>query len=150
MNLQFALYAVLIGMVISTQPAINQAGVRVLGVPVASAMLSISITLFLMTAMLLISGAKVDPVAFTRLPWWIVFGGVAGFVFVMGGVLVAPITGAALFFVCLVAGQVVGAALIDQFGAFGMTVRPVNLMRLAGMGLVLCGVLLVVIGSQGR
>lgn len=66
-------------------------------------------------------------------------GGIAGVVFVVGGVIVAPVLGVAAFFVCVVAGQLLGSILADQFGAFGMQVKPVNTMKLLGLCLVLIG-----------
>ena len=51
--------------------------------------------------------------------------------------------GVALFFVCVVAGQLIGASLADHFGAFGMEVKPVSLMKAAGLLLVLAGAVLV-------
>ena len=77
------------------------------------------------------------------LPWWVVIGGMVGVVFVVGGVMVAPVLGVALFFVCVVAGQLLGSTLADQFGAFGMQVKPVNMMKLLGLALVIAGAALV-------
>lgn len=55
-------------------------------------------------------------------------------VFVAGGVIVALVLGVALFFVCVVAGQ---------FGAFGMVEKPINALKLVGLGLVLAGAAMV-------
>jgi transporter family-2 protein len=55
----------------------------------------------------------------------------------------APILGVALFFVCVVAGQLLGSTLADHFGVFGLQVKPVNMMKLLGLGLVLAGAVLV-------
>ena len=148
MNAHFIPLAILIGAALSSQPAINQAAVRVLGTPIAAAIVSVIVTLILMVAYLLATGAKVQAASLFNLPWWIVLGGAAGFLFVFGGVTVAPAIGAAVFFVCIVAGQLTGAALIDHFGAFGMDVRPVSLLRLVGISIVLLGVVLVIIGSR--
>lgn len=150
MNWPFIMIAVLIGMAIAAQPSINQAAVRVLGAPVSAAVVSVSITMGLMLFFLLATGAKVEPAAVARLPWWVALGGVAGFVIVFGGLSVVPVTGAASFFVCLVAGQLLGAALIDHLGAFGMAVRPISAQRIAGIALVFCGVGMVVAGSQPK
>jgi len=77
------------------------------------------------------------------LPWWVVVGGVLGVVFVAGSVIVGPTLGIALFFVCVVAGQLLGATIVDQLGAFGLPQKPVNVMKLIGLGLVLVGAALV-------
>jgi uncharacterized membrane protein YdcZ (DUF606 family) len=36
-------------------------------------------------------------------PWWVYLAGFVGTVFVAGGVVIAPVTGALVFFVCVVA-----------------------------------------------
>ena len=38
--------------------------------------------------------------------------------------------------------QIVTSAVMDQFGLFGAPIRPVNVMRLAGLGLMLAGLFL--------
>ncbi|MEO0820095.1 MAG: DMT family transporter [Pseudomonadota bacterium] len=141
--------AVAIGMAFAAQPAINAAAARVLASPVAAAAVSISITLSISLAALLALRAAPAPGALTALPWWVALGGLIGFLVVAGGVAIVPLTGAALFFVCLVAGQLVGAAIIDHIGAFGLPVREISPMRLAGIGLALAGVVLVHL-SAGR
>ena len=49
----------------------------------------------------------------------------------------------AQFFVCVVAGQLFGSTIIDQFGAFELAVKPINTIKLVGLGLVLIGAALV-------
>lgn len=77
------------------------------------------------------------------LPWWVIFGGIVGVVVVAGSLVVAPVLGMALFFVCVIAGQLIGSTLIDQFGVFGLTVKPLNMMKIIGISLVLIGAALV-------
>ncbi len=57
--------------------------------------------------------------------------------------MIAPVTGALVFFVCIIAGQLLGAMLADHFGAFGLTVREISLPRVMGLVLVLVGAVLV-------
>lgn len=146
MNLIFLLSAVAIGMAFATQPAINGAAVKTLGSPVAAAALSVAITLIACLVILPFSSGTIKPSALISLPWWIVLGGLIGAFVVAGGAAIAPVTGAALFFVCLICGQLVGSVLVDHFGAFGMTEKPVNLTKIAGVALALGGVVLVRMG----
>ena len=53
---------------------------------------------------------------------------------------VVPRLGLATGFTLIVAAQFVMAALIDHFGWFGSTVRPMDVSRLIGLGLLLAGV----------
>ena len=146
MNLIYLLSAVLIGMAFATQPAINGAAVKTLGSPVAAAALSVAITLVACLAILPASGGTLKPSAILSLPWWVVLGGLIGAFVVAGGATIAPVTGAALFFVCLICGQLLGSVLVDHLGAFGMTERPVSLTKIAGVILAFGGVVLVRMG----
>ncbi len=146
MTLVYLLSAIAIGMAFATQPAINGAAVKDLGSPVAAAALSVAITLIACLAMMPFSGGTLRPSAVLSLPWWVVFGGLIGAFVVAGGAAIAPVTGAALFFVCLISGQLIGSLLVDHYGAFGMATQPVSLTKLAGVALALGGVVLVRIG----
>lgn len=134
---------VVLGMVFSQQPVINGAVNRILGSPLATAAYSVFITLVCLLIMLPFAGGSLRPSVLSTLPWWSVLGGMIGVGIVAGGAALAPLTGAALFFVCLVAGQLMGAALADHMGAFGLPVRSLSLTRVAGLGLVFLGALLV-------
>lgn len=62
---------------------------------------------------------------------------------VEGGTYLAPELGTTLFFVCLVAGQLMGAAIADHVGALGLPVRSLSMTRIVGLTLVLAGAFLV-------
>lgn len=135
--------AIAIGACLSLQPPINAVMARVLGSPLLAASVSIAISLIVVVLVWLTGSKGAGDLAQARaLPWWVVIGGVVGVVFVAGGVVVAPVLGIALFFVCVVAGQLLGSILADQLGAFGTQVRPLNSMKLVGLGLVLAGAVL--------
>jgi transporter family-2 protein len=143
-NVLYIAAAIGIGASLSLQPPVNAAMARTLGSPMLAASLSIAISLLVVVLVWATwSRADGDWSQVRELPWWIVVGGVVGVLFVAGGVLVAPVLGVALFFVCVVTGQLLGSTLADQVGAFGMEVRPVSLMKLLGLGLVLAGAALV-------
>jgi transporter family-2 protein len=136
--------AVAIGACLSLQPPINAVMGRTLGSPLLSAVISIAISLVVVVAVwLTVDQSGGDLAQVTSLPWWVVLGGVIGVVFVAGSVIVGPVLGIALFFVCVVAGQLLGATLADHLGAFGMPTKPINPMKLVGIGLVLVGAALV-------
>lgn len=140
----YVVAAIAIGACVSVQPPINAVMARTLGSPMLAASISIAISLVVVLLMSLgIDGGAGDLSQVRALPWWIVVGGIVGVVFVAGGVVIAPVLGVALFFVCVVAGQMLGSTLADQVGAFGMEVKPVNLTKLVGIGLVLAGAALV-------
>lgn len=146
MNPLYLLAAFAIGVIFSTQPAINGEAGRILGSPVAAAAISVAITLIACLALLPFIGGFPKASAVAQLPWWIVFGGLIGAFVVAGGAAIAPVTGVALFFVCLVAGQLVGSVMVDTFGGFGMAVRDLSFLKIAGVAMALGGVIMVRMG----
>lgn len=143
-NIFYIAAAIAMGACLSVQPPINAVMARTLGSPLFAASISIAISLIFVVLVWLTWGkAAGDLTQVKALPWWIIIGGVVGAVFVAGGVMLAPVLGVALFFVCVVAGQLLGSTLADQFGAFGLQVKPLNSMKLLGLGLVLAGAVLV-------
>ena len=146
MNLLHLLAAVAIGICFAAQPAINGTAARILGSPLTATALSIAITLASCLVAIPLFAGLPQPQAFAHLPWWVVFGGLIGVFVVAGSAALVPITGAAVFFVCMIAGQLIGAALVDHFGAFGIDARPVSAVKLMGIGLALAGVVLVRVG----
>jgi transporter family-2 protein len=56
--------------------------------------------------------------------------------------MISPVTGAAAFFVCLIAGQLFGSILLNHIGAFGLPIREIGTLRLVGIHLVFSGVIL--------
>lgn len=143
-NLIYIIAAFLIGAAISFQPPINATMARGLGSPLLAASISIFISLIFVIILWLSLGKGTGDISQIRiLPWWVIIGGIVGVLFVAGSIVVAPVLGVALFFVCVVAGQLFGSILLDQFGVFGLAVRPLNMMKVVGVGLVLAGAFLV-------
>ena len=136
--------AVLLGALVSVQPLMNAVLARALGSAYGAAAISIAVAFLGAVAMLAVTGrGDTSRAALASVPWWIYLAGLVGTVFVAGGVVIAPVTGALLFFACVVFGQLVGAMLADHVGAFGVAVRPISALRLLGLALVLAGAVLV-------
>ncbi len=143
-NVLYIAVAVCLGAAISVQPAINSTMARGLGSPLLAAVISLFISLVIAVILWLSWGKGTAEIAhFRMLPWWVIIGGMVGVVFVVGSIVAAPVLGVALFFICVVAGQLIGSTLIDQVGAFGLAVKPINMMKLVGIGLVVVGAALV-------
>ena len=77
-------------------------------------------------------------------PWYAFSAGLLGLLIVGSIGYVVPRLGVAKGFTLIVASQFIIAALIDHFGLFGATVRPVEMTRAAGLCFMLLGVWLVV------
>ena len=76
-------------------------------------------------------------------PWWVWVGGALGAFYVAAAIVSAPKLGAARLIALVVAGQSLASLVVDHFGWVGFEAKPISLGRLAGMGLVGAGVVLV-------
>jgi transporter family-2 protein len=128
------------------QPGINAVAARSFGSPIAATVLSVGITLVVSAVIMVLLRETPAQSMFATLPWWIGFGGVIGVLVVAGGATIVPITGAAAFFVCLIAGQLVGSVVLDHLGAFGLEIRSISPLRLLGILCAFAGVVLVRLG----
>ena len=142
--LPYMLVAALLGVVVAFQPLTNAILARAIGSAFGAAAISIAVAGLGALVMIGVTGrGDITRATLASVPWWVYLAGLVGTVFVAGGVVIAPVTGALLFFACVVAGQLVGALLADHFGLFGVAIRHISVARLAGLALVLGGALLV-------
>ena len=77
------------------------------------------------------------------LPPYYAITGLFGLAFIFGAATIVPRIGIALFLSATIAGQLIGALLLDQIGAFGGAVQPLSPTRLGGAALLLLGVVMV-------
>ena len=81
--------------------------------------------------------------AILQTPTWAWFGGLIGASFVATIAYASRDLGMLLTFSLIIAGQVIGSALLDHFGVMGFTPRPFNLNKLLGTLLLIAGLMLV-------
>jgi len=74
-------------------------------------------------------------------------GFIVGF-YVISATLLAPRIGLANFIVCAVSAQIIISVVIDHFGLLGAMVRPVSVTRLAGIGLLIAGIIVTQISDS--
>ncbi|WP_342711043.1 DMT family transporter [Bradyrhizobium sp. B124] len=77
----------------------------------------------------------------SAVPWWAWSGGILGGVFILLMILLLPSLGAATLLALVVAGQMTAGIAMDHFGVFGLAQHPVSISRLAGIALIIGGVL---------
>jgi transporter family-2 protein len=77
-------------------------------------------------------------------PWWYFLGGLIGAVFVASSLVTVRTLGAGGVVAATIAGQLTGAAVIDQFGLLGLSKTPLSATRVVGIALLAVGVFLVV------
>jgi transporter family-2 protein len=79
-----------------------------------------------------------------RVPWYALAAGVFGLVVISAVSVTIPRLGASATIVLVVLGQLLVGVLIDHFGLLGAAVRPIELLRVVGLGLVIVGAWFVV------
>jgi transporter family-2 protein len=131
------LVAIASGAVIPFQAGANAMLGRSLGHPLWAIVASLLVSLAVVLPLLLLLKAPLPALALAaRGPAWIWAGGVAGVFYISTALMLAPRLGAGGLIAAVVAGQMVGALLLDQFGLAGFPVRPVAPGRLAGAAVV--------------
>jgi transporter family-2 protein len=78
-----------------------------------------------------------------KLPWWGWLGGFAGATYVTSVFLLIPEIGVAPTVALTVAGQQVASVFVDRYGLLRLPRRPISTWRLAGVGVLLAGVVLI-------
>ena len=135
--------AISVGFILAFQPAVNSSLAMFLNSAFAAAAFSLLLSSITVFVFFCLSGASIAPGQFLNLPWWVIFGGIIGAAFVSSSIFLVPVMGATVFFVCLIAGQLVGAVVADAIGAFGLEVRTLSVSKFVGVVLAFVGVFLV-------
>ena len=140
----YLFFAVAAGAGIAMQAVINSQLRFVLGAPVWAAITQFVVGLVMMTMLAAVTRTALpEGAAFGRAPWWMWTGGVFGATFIMMTVVATPRLGAALMLAASIVGQLGAALIIDHYGWFGGDVVPISVTRLAGVGLLVAGVVLI-------
>lgn len=145
MNLAILLPALLAGMLIPVQSVINAQLTRHLGHPMSATLVSVSVTaLAALTLFIALRPTLPEAGRLAAVPWylWITGGLIGGYALFML-LFLAPKLGAAALMATLIAGQLSASVLIDHQGWFGVAQREISLGRVAGIVLLLAGVLLI-------
>lgn len=143
-NYFFIVLAILAGMMMPTQAAVNNKLAGAVGSPVLAAFISFlvgTIALFLYIAASGIPFGNLFSAKDASIIAWT--GGLLGAFFVAATVTLVPRLGVALTFSLLIAGQMLVTLVIDHFGLLGVPVKEVNLSRLLGVSLIMIGVILI-------
>jgi bacterial/archaeal transporter family-2 protein len=77
-------------------------------------------------------------------PWYALGAGVFGLVVIAAVSYMIPRVGVAASIITIVAGQLLVGTILDQHGWLGASIRPLDVTRVIGMGIVLFGVWLTV------
>jgi len=94
------------------------------------------------TAMVVAQGGNLK--AWNTVPWYALTSGLMGLIIVGAIGYAVPRLGVAAGFTVMVATQFLAGAMIDHYGLFGAVVRPMELTKILGLGLMMAGVTLIV------
>ncbi|WP_458762701.1 DMT family transporter [Cupriavidus basilensis] len=142
------LVAIVSGAVIPFQAGANAALGRSLGHPLWATVVSLLVSLVVVVPLLWLLKVPLPSLAVGG-PGWMWVGGVAGVFYITVALVLAPRLGAGGFIAAVVAGQMVGALLLDQFGLAGFAARAVTPGRMAGAALVVLGVVVMQFAAAG-
>jgi transporter family-2 protein len=140
----YILFAVAAGAGVAAQAVINARLRFILGAPVWAAATQFIVGLAVLATIAAISRQSLPTgAAITRVPWWMWTGGIYGATFILMSVIVTPKLGAALMLAASIVGQLAAALVIDHYGWFGADVIPISVTRVAGVLLLVGGVILI-------
>lgn len=74
-----------------------------------------------------------------KLPWYMFFAGAFGLILYLTINYTLPRVGSTMMITLIIVGQLLMGVLVDHFGWFGVTVRPIDLTRIAGVLLLFGG-----------
>jgi transporter family-2 protein len=77
------------------------------------------------------------------IPWYMFLGGAIGAMFVTSVVMLIPRIGVTTMLAASIAGQLIVASVLDHFGFLGVNVHTISLSRVAGIVLLIFGILLI-------
>jgi transporter family-2 protein len=139
-----ALLALAAGTCIPTQAGINARLSLWARSPILAATISFLVGTVVLTGYVLATRLPLPALrSAAAQPWWLWSGGVLGAFFVAVTIYLAPRLGATNMLAWVLAGQMLAALALDHFGLLGYPLHPLSLGRLAGIVLLIAGVLLI-------
>jgi transporter family-2 protein len=140
---QWLALGLLAGTALPAQGAVNAQLRADLDAPMAAAALSFVVATAGMLVLLAAGAPRPRIAPLREVPWWGWLGGLVGATYVTSVFLLIPEIGAAPTIALTVAGQQVASVLVDRYGLLRLPARPVTRARLAGVALLLAGVMLI-------
>ncbi|HXR79863.1 MAG TPA: DMT family transporter [Saprospiraceae bacterium] len=144
MNWIFIVLAILAGMALPLQGAINSKLASFMHNPFLSALISFTIGTIALLIYVLVSRIPLSQLSGVReapMITWI--GGLLGAFFITTTLLTVPKLGVALTFSLVILGQMIVTLPMDHFGLLGVMVRSITWPRILGVVLVIAGTILI-------
>jgi transporter family-2 protein len=140
----FIILAIVAGMMMPTQAAINNKLADEVSSPVLAAFISFVIGTIALFVYILLAGVPLNNLGHLKnasvISWT---GGILGAFFVAFAIILVPKLGVALTFSLIIAGQMLVTLVLDHYGFFGVPMKEANIQRLFGVLLIIGGVVLI-------
>ncbi|RDU66688.1 hypothetical protein CQA53_02625 [Helicobacter didelphidarum] len=141
----YYILALIMGLAVALQAPINSAlGRDLQSSPIIAALISFFIGTICLAILAYYNGLFHASLfkALTTQTWWKFLGGVLGAFFVFGTIFLSPKIGLTSMFLVVLFGQLIMSMLLDNMGAFSLSVRPISWEKVSGICVVFAGLLL--------
>jgi transporter family-2 protein len=135
---------VVAGCLVGAQPAVNARLGKAIGTVQAASVSFLVGTVALVAIAAVVNGVWGTIAHAGGVPWWAFVGGLLGAAYVTVALVAVRTLGAAGLTAAVITGQLAISVLIDRFGLLGVAKQPVSAPRVAGLVLLVAGVVLVV------
>lgn len=135
--------ALIAGFFMAVQAPTNAILGKASGSAVVAAFLSFLIGTIALGAAVAANSGRLFAPELRAVPWYAWLGGLYGAFFVAMAAFGAPRIGVGPLLTAAIAGQLVGAILLDHYGLLGLARQPVSIEKMLGVALVLIGAWLV-------
>jgi transporter family-2 protein len=135
--------AIIAGFFMAVQAPTNAILGKASGSPLVAAFISFLIGTVALGAIVAGTAGRLFAPELKLVPWYAWLGGLYGALFVAVAAFGAPKIGVGPLFTAVVAGQLLGAIVLDHYGLLGLTRQMVSIEKIAGVLLVLFGAWLV-------
>lgn len=138
----WALWALAAGAGIPVMASLNGALARTLGNTPAAAAVLFLVGFLVCGLVLLTTGGASSLARLFQSPPSLFAGGLIVAFYILSVTHLAPRFGVANTILFVMVAQIVTSSLIDHFGVFGASQRPITIQRLAGLAIILAGLVL--------
>lgn len=136
------------GVLAAVQAVVNARLRHAVASPFQVALLSFGVGTLALIGIVSVTARSWAGASFSSVPWWAWTGGILGAGYITTAVVLAPRIGALALMALVIAGQLLGALVLDHFGLFGLKRVSVTASRLAGAALLLAGLFFVLRRGQ--
>ena len=148
--LMFAAWTLLAGAGIPLVGTLNSGVARSVGNPFAATAIMFAVGLLIAVVVTLPVFGAPTPAQITGAPPISYAAGAIMCLYALSATVIIPRLGAASFVAFILIAQLFTSAVVDQFGLFGMARRPIDMLRLAGLLVIVAGIGLMEIANLRR